>query len=187
MAAPRTFDVFQSPSAAARLDAAASVLRRLTPAQSVLVVAASRGAADDLVRRIARERAATVGLARFSLTQLAARVAAARLAADGIAPSTGLGAEAIAARASFDAARDGRLSYFGRVADTPGFPRALARTIGELRAVHASSARVASSGPAGEDLARLFDRIEREFGDAASADRARLFAVAADAFAGDPV
>ena len=187
MSAPRAFEVFQSASAAARLEAAASVLRRLPPAQSVLVIAASRGAADDLVRRIARERPATVGLARFSLTQLAARVAAARLAADGIAPSTGLGAEAVAARASFDAARDGRLTYFGRVADTPGFPRALARTIGELRAVHASSARVAASGAAGDDLARLFDRIEREFREAASADRARLFAVAAEAFADDPI
>jgi CRISPR/Cas system-associated exonuclease Cas4 (RecB family) len=187
MSAPRAFEIFESASAAARLEAAASVLRRLAPTQSVAVVGASRGAADDLVRRVARERTATVGLARFSLTQLAAQVAAARLAADGIAPSTSLGAEAIAARAAFDAARDGRLSYFSRVADTPGFPRALARTISELRAVHASSARVASSGAAGEDLARLFDRIEREFRDAASADRARLFAVAADAFAEDSV
>ena len=187
MSAPRAFEIFQSASAAARLEAAASILRGLAPTHSVVVVAASRGAADDLVRRVARERTATVGVARFSLTQLAARVAAARLAAEGIAPSTGLGAEAIAARASFDAARDGRLSYYGRVADTPGFPRALARTISELRAVQASSARVASSGPAGEDLARLFDRIEREFRDAASADRARLFAVAADAFDEDPL
>jgi hypothetical protein len=187
MSAPRAFEVFQSASASARLEAAAAVLRRLAPTQSVVVVGASRGAADDLVRRVARERAATVGLARFSLTQLAARVAAARLAADGIAPSTGLGAEAIAARASFDAARDGRLTYFGRVAHTPGFPRALARTVNELRAAHASSARVAASGAAGEDLARLFDRIDREFREAASADRARLFAVAAAAYAEDPV
>jgi CRISPR/Cas system-associated exonuclease Cas4 (RecB family) len=153
----------------------------------VLVVGASRGAADDLVRRIARERPATMGLARFSLTQLAARVAATKLAAGGIAPSTGLGAEAIAARASFDAARDGRLSYFGRVASTPGFPRALARTIGELRAVQATAARVGEAGPAGQDLSRLLDRIEREFNDAASADRAGLFAAAAEAFRDDPV
>jgi hypothetical protein len=185
MGAPRPFEVFESASAAARLEAAASVLRRLPPAHPVLVIGASRGAADDLVRRIARERAATVGLARFSLTQFAARVAAARLAADGVAPSTALGAEAVAARVSFDAARDGGLSYFDRVADTPGFPRALARTIGELRAVQASSARVAGSGPAGADLARLFDGSEREFRGAASADRARLFSVAADAFADD--
>jgi ATP-dependent helicase/nuclease subunit B len=186
MAAPRTFEVFQSPSAAARLEAAASVLRSLPPTQPVLVVGASRGAADDLVRRIARERPATLGLSRFSLTQLAARIAAPKLAGNGVAPSTLLGTEAIAARASFEASRSGRLSYFDRVADTPGFPRALARTIAELRAVHAPSARIAASGASGADLASLLERVEREFAEAASADRARLFATAAESFADDP-
>ena len=60
---------------------------------------ASRGAADDFVRDLARTRSATFGLYRFSLTQLAARFAAPFLARERLAPTTGLGVQAVAARA----------------------------------------------------------------------------------------
>jgi ATP-dependent helicase/nuclease subunit B len=186
MDASRPFEIFQSASAAARLSAAAAILRSHPPAHPLVVIGASRGAADDLVRLVARDRPATVGLSRLSLTQFAARIAAPALAASGVAPSTGLGAEAIAARAAFDLARAGALAYFDRVAGTPGFPRALARTMGELRAAHAGAERVAASGPAGGDLAQLLERMEHEFHEASTADRARLFAAAAKAFPHDP-
>src|SRR5262249_51947416 len=97
-----------------------------------LIVAATRGAADDFARGIARARA-TFGPHRFSLTELAARAAAIRLTTAGRLPATSANAEAIAARATFDAVRDEELTYFGPVAAMPGFPRALARTIYELR------------------------------------------------------
>jgi ATP-dependent helicase/nuclease subunit B len=186
MGAKRPFLCIQSASAALRLAAAADVIRSSAFPNPVTVVGASRGAADDLVRRIARERTSTVGFTRLSLTQLAARVAAARLATAGLAPSTGLGAEAVAARAAFEARRDDRLRYFAPVADTPGFPRAIARTIGELRAVSASPARVASVGASGGDVALLLERIEQELLAASTADRARLFAIAAESFHDDP-
>src|SRR5688572_16420278 len=182
MDAPRVFQIYQSASAAARIAAAADVLRRHPPATSVTVIGASRGAADDLVRRVALERPATIGLARFSLTQLAARVAAARLAGAGVAPSTVLGAEAVAARASFEAAHAEHLGYLAPVADSPGFARALARTIAEIRSVGATPGRVAGAGASGNDLALLLERIQRELVDGAIADRARLYAVAAETF-----
>jgi ATP-dependent helicase/nuclease subunit B len=47
----------------------------------LLLIGASRGAADDLARSVATERGATFGLHRFSLVQLAARLAAPLLAA----------------------------------------------------------------------------------------------------------
>jgi ATP-dependent helicase/nuclease subunit B len=186
MNAPRSFRIFRSASAAARLAAAADVLRQFPPRTSVLVIGASRGAADDLVRRLALERPATVGIARFSLTQLAARVAAARLAGAGIAPGTALGAEAVAARAAFEARHARQLEYFAPVADAPGFPRALARTVGELRSVGAPPPTVGTAGASGADLALLLDRIERGFAEGATADRARLYAVAAETFHQDP-
>lgn len=186
MDAPRAFPIFQSASAAARIAAAADVLRRHPSTTSVTVIGASRGAADDLVRRVALERPATIGLARFSLTQLAARVASVRLAGNGVAPSTALGAEAVAARASFQTLRDEGLGYFEPVAQAPGFPRALARTISEIRSVGAVSGRVAGAGASGDDLALLLERIEREFSEASIADRARLYAVAAETFQDDP-
>ena len=87
----------------------------------MLIVSATRGAADDLARDLARREAATFGLHRFSLAQLAARLAATRLAAAGLAPATSLAAQAIAARAVFDARTAGALEYFAPVAWMPGF------------------------------------------------------------------
>ena len=172
--------IIESDSAAVRLEAAASFLRRFPPHQPITIVASTRGAADDLARAIAVERGAAIGLARFSLTQLAARVAATRLAGQGIAPATALGSVAVAARAAFDAVRGGALTYFAEVAGTPGFPRALAQTLAELRAAGMRPSAVATASKAGPDLALLLERTEQELADAETADRARLFAAAAE-------
>src|SRR5437870_7877994 len=53
------------------------------PAAEAVIIGASRGAADDLARRVARQAGATFGLTRFSLTELAARAAAQRVAGAG--------------------------------------------------------------------------------------------------------
>src|SRR5262245_27298799 len=92
-----------STSAAARLGAARAFLTCHPPGAEVLLVGASRGAADDLAREIAREAGAVFGLSRFSLTQLAARAAAAVVAGRRGAPGSRAAGEAIAARAAFDA------------------------------------------------------------------------------------
>lgn len=177
----RPFQIVESAFAAARLDAAVAFLRSFPPSQPITIVGATRGAADDLARRIAAERGATIGLARFSLTQLAARVAATRLAGRGVAPATLLGSEAVAARVAFDARAAQTLAYFGDVAATPGFPRALAQTIGDLRAASVEADGLARAGNAGVDLARLLAGAEREFLDASTADRVRLFNTATEA------
>ena len=120
--------VVSSTSAAARLDAAGRFVLDAPPASELLIVSASRGAADDFARTIAKTRGATFGLYRFSLTQLAARLAAPLLSRARLSPTTALGVQAVAARALFDADRDNTLHYFAPVANTPGFPRALARS-----------------------------------------------------------
>ena len=145
----------------------------------MLVVGASRGAADDLVRTIAVEKGATFGLTRCSLIELAARIA--RSGADGASRAVGTqaGAEAIAARAVFEAVGAGDLSYFLPVAAMPGFPKALARTIHELRL-----AGIRPDGLHGGafdhqrgvgDLARLLARVETQLEAAAVDDRAAIF------------
>src|SRR5690242_18426410 len=103
----RPFSIVESTSAAVRLARAADFLERFPPHQPITIVAATRGAADDLARRVAIRRGATLGVSRFSLTQLAARVAATRLAGGGIAPSTALGVEAVSSRVAFDAVEGG--------------------------------------------------------------------------------
>src|SRR5262252_7169086 len=94
--------VIASTSARVRLQAARLFVERFPPDTELLIVAATRGAADDFVRDVSRGRA-TFGLHRFSLTELAARAAAFQLSADGRVPGTAANAEAVAARAAFDA------------------------------------------------------------------------------------
>jgi len=177
------FRIFEAASAAARLDAASTFARQFPAHRPLTIVGATRGAADDFARRLALERGATVGVARFSLTQLAARVAVTRLAGQGIAAATALGAEAVTTRAAFEESRAGTLKYLAPVAAMPGFPRALAQTIGELRMAGAAPDAVGGAGASGTDVARLLAKADEEFAEAASADRARLFATAAAAAA----
>src|SRR5207247_10308880 len=92
-----------SASAAARLDAAREFLSARPPATELLIVAAARGAADELARAVARRSGSTFGLTRFSLTQLAARAAAVRLAGARRGPGTEACAGASAARAAVGA------------------------------------------------------------------------------------
>src|SRR5258705_5995932 len=175
----KPFRIIEAASAAVRLEAAASFLRQFPADQPITIVGATRGAADDLARRIADERGATFGIARYSLTQLAARTAVVALAAEGKTASSGLGAEAVAARAVFAATRDGSLRYFAPVAGLPGFPRALARTLQELRLAGITPDAVRGGGPARADLADLLTRFDESFADVAAADRAHLLHTAA--------
>src|SRR5262245_34619159 len=183
---PTRLHVVVASSAADRVSRARDFLAAVSPGTRVLIVGASRGAADDLARDLAAKAPATFGIQRLSLTQLAARSAMLALANDGVAPSTRLGAEAVAARAAFDAQHAASLKYFGPVAGTPGFPRALARTVQELRLARVGSADVVRLPLAGSDLADLLTRVESCFEIAAVADRARLIAVAARALRSAP-
>ena len=165
----------ESSSAHLRLEAARAFAREHATRGDVWLVGASRGAADDLARSIAVETGASIGLHRFSLGQLAARLAAPVLAEEDRAPATYLGSEAVAARATFDALRDDELSYFAPVAHTPGFPRALARTVQELRLAAVEPAALGRLSFGGRDLAALMQGFDDQFDAAHAIDRAALF------------
>ncbi|MGE0449613.1 MAG: PD-(D/E)XK nuclease family protein [Vicinamibacterales bacterium] len=173
-----------SPSAAVRIDAARQFVLEQHPAAEVLIVGATRGAADDFARVIATTRGATFGLHRFSLTQLAARLAAPLLAAHRQAPATGLGIEAVAARAAYEVAADPGLGYFGPVATSPGFPRALARTLEELALAGVRSDALGRAGAGASDLAALLDSFDRQFDRASTVDRAAFLETATRAAGG---
>jgi ATP-dependent helicase/nuclease subunit B len=177
--------IVTSSSAAARLNAARVFLAGRPSASELVIVGASRGAADDFARAIARRAGATFGLTRFSLTELAAKAAATRIEAVRRARGTDAGAEAIAARAVFEAIGAGELAYFAPVATLPGFPKALARTLHELRLAGigpASLNQVPGTGDSGlTDIATLLTRFEAQLGAASVADRAALLHLAADA------
>jgi CRISPR/Cas system-associated exonuclease Cas4 (RecB family) len=179
--------VYSSPSAAQRLSLARDLLRACAPGARVLIIGASRGAADDLARDVAASVPATFGIQRFSLTQFAAKTAILALAADRVTPSTRLGAEAVATRALFDAGRDQSLRYFEPVAATPGFPRALARTLQELRLAGIDQAGLTRLPLAGADLANLLERCDACFERAGAVDRADLFRTAARTLRTPPI
>jgi CRISPR/Cas system-associated exonuclease Cas4 (RecB family) len=178
--------LIESSSAQLRLDEARAFVREYAAHGDVWIVAASRGAADDLARAIAAEAGATIGLHRFNLGQLALRLAGPVLAENERAPATFLGSEAVAARATFDALRDGGLPYFEPVARTPGFPRALARTVQELRLAGLGADRLGTLPLGGPDLAGLLQRFDDQFEAARAIDRAALFDAATRALQRPP-
>jgi hypothetical protein len=179
--------VVVSTTASVRIEAALGFLSGRSPASEVVIVAASRGAADDLARAVAVGGGASFGLTRFSLTELAAAAAAA--AGTRRIPGTASGAQAHAARAVFDAVGEHELRYFTPVAATPGFPKALARTVHELRLAGITSDRVrdapspdnAEASTGASDISRLLARVEAQLDEAAVDDRAALFGRAVDA------
>jgi ATP-dependent helicase/nuclease subunit B len=173
-----TVTAIQSGSAAVRLREARRFLERFEPGAEVLLLGASRGSVDDLARTIALERGATFGLHRLSFTQLAARLAVLELAARERAPTTALGHEAVATRAAFEARSAGALEYFSPVSQTPGFPKALARTLLDLRLAAIASSDLARLPRSGADLAALSDRVEILLNEAGASDRASLFETA---------
>ena len=187
MSSASSLHIIQSSEAEARLREAERWLTARAN-RGALVVSASRGAADDLARRVAMSRGATAGLHRFSFAQLAARLAAPVLAAQGIAPATLIGSEAVAARATFDARQASRpeeanqegLAYFGAVAGTPGFPRALARTLHDLAMAGVEAPALRDLPLGGSDLARLLEAFDEQFAAASAIGRAALFTAACE-------
>ena len=177
---PDHIRLVESSATELRLAEAGAFVRDRASRGDVSIVAATRGAADDLARSIASATGATIGIHRFSLTQLAARLAAPVIAGNGQTPATALASEAVAARAAFEAERAHGLSYFGPVAHTPGFPRALSRTLQELRLAQVSRASLADLPFGGPDLAALLETFEEQFTAASSTDRAALFRAAID-------
>ena len=145
----------------------------------MLIVGATRASADELALAVTRDRGALVGVARMSFAELAMRLALPVLAERLVAPGGALGAEAIATRAAFDAHQSGELAYFAPVADLPGFPRAVARTLSELQLAGVDAAALGRVPDVGGDLATLLARAQVEADRAGAVSRAEAIATAA--------
>ncbi len=132
-----------------RIQRARAWLESRGPAEEVLIVGATLDAANELARSVVKEKGAAFGWHRLTLSQLAAAIAAPVLAARGLVPLSRLGTEAIVARLIHRLKAEGGLEQLPAVADTPGFPRAIAGVIAELRlgksALRATDKRCAGS------------------------------------------
>lgn len=127
---------------------------------------------------MALDLAGSAGVHRVTLVQAAAELARAAMSERGLAPLSSLGREAVAARIAQKAQEYRELSYFHPVAALPGFARALAGTIVELRLAGVAAGELASAGAPGADLARLLERYQAELQERSLVDLPGLLALA---------
>ncbi len=158
------------------MKSAVDFVREHARSHEVLVLAATIEAADDLVRRACDT--ALTGVHRFTPYRLAWVIAEPSLAGSSLTPVRGLGSLALAASVVHEVRAAGRLNYFAPIADTPGFPRALMRTIRELRLQGIGREGAGRAGQAGPDLAALLGEYERQLEKRSLADEADVYAAA---------
>ncbi|MEE8587018.1 MAG: PD-(D/E)XK nuclease family protein [Acidobacteriota bacterium] len=168
-----------------RLEAASRWIETLPSDSQLLFLAPHRGAADDFARQVCRRRGGLWGVHRLTPAQLASFFATPELAAQGRAPVSRLGVEALAARSIHICRARSQLDYFEPVADMPGFARALAKTVLELRLEQVSPQSLAESGLPGRDLSRLLETYQQELTERRLADFATLIKTALDAIRSD--
>jgi hypothetical protein len=164
---------FKSRSNGLLLDRAADFV---SAHDEVIVIAPSHSAGEELAHRTS----GISGVHRLTFQQFAADLARPAMAATGLAPLTPLGLEAVSARVSHRSLVENELDYFKDVAGMPGFARALARTLQELRLARVGPKKLATAGESGRDLTRLLARYEDELDLQRLADLARIFSLAAD-------
>ena len=80
----------------------------------ILVIGATRAAADEFALSIAAEKGATFGITRSSVAELVAQLALPALARKGLTPSAPLSDEAVSARVTDDLLKNGDRSNTSR-------------------------------------------------------------------------
>lgn len=168
--------ILHSRSNAALLDRAASFVAERR--SECLIIAPTRAAAAEFAIRAFPS--GCQGVHALTFPQLAANLATQSMGRLALAPISRLGAEALAARIIHSAATSNQLAYFAPVARTPGFGRALARTLNELRLQDVGARDLATTGAPGRDLAHLLNSYEGELQRRAIADLALVLRLAAE-------
>ncbi|MGA2877907.1 MAG: PD-(D/E)XK nuclease family protein [Bryobacteraceae bacterium] len=158
-----------SRSNAALLNRAAASLAGQPEHSEIVIIAPTRAAANELAIRAFPS--GCQGVQALTITQIAAHLAAQPMGRLALAPISRLGIEALAARIVHSAATAKRLPYFAPVAQTPGFARALAKTITELRLQNVTAAG---------DLAHLLSLYEQELATRSVADLPMLLRLATE-------
>jgi CRISPR/Cas system-associated exonuclease Cas4 (RecB family) len=166
--------VVRAPSASSRIAHALDWLARIPRDGEVVVVGASLEAANELLRQDATLHGGRFGAQRTTLGRWAAAIASDEMARLGVTPVGGAALEAVCARVVHGLDRAGALGRLAAVADRPGLPRAVARTVTELRGAAVDPPRVADA-----DLRRVLEAYESELARAGLVDRAGVLAVAA--------
>lgn len=170
--------LIRSPFASSRLERAAAWLAARGRGEEVLVIGASYDAASALTRQVAARVGASFGWHRATLGRVAAVLAGPELAARGLAPVGALPLEALSGRVIDALRRAGGLGRFEAVAHFPGLPRALSRTLAEIRMAGVDPARLLDAD--GAELLSAHQAYEAEMQSERLADRALVIRIATD-------
>src|SRR5262249_45967519 len=108
-------------------------------------------------------------------------IASPKLADEGFSILSGVAIDALAARATERCKSRSALRWFEPVARTPGFFRALASTLVEIRINDIDLERLAAGGPAGGDLAELAREFETALNETRVADLSSIYQTASSA------
>jgi ATP-dependent helicase/nuclease subunit B len=161
-----------------RLERARAWLESRGQSEELLVVGATHDGPNELTRAVAEDSGVAFGWHRLSISQLAFAIASPVLAACGLVPLSRLGTEAIVARLVHQLRTDGCLKQYQIVADAPGFPRAIAGVIVELRSARVRSAAIKDIAP---ELVALIEAYERELARGSFCDWSGVLQLATDA------
>ena len=137
----------------------------------MLILCSHLEAGDQLVRALASQRGPIYGVRRLTLNAFAYQLALPELVEAGLATHSPLGQQALAARVTHEARAEGGLGIFSVVAHGPGFARALATTLNELRLHEVEPAALPAAGATGSSLSELLKRYEKTSSAAGVADR----------------
>ena len=174
--------VVTSSAAHSRIRHARAWLETRSPAEEILILAATADAGNELARDVARTKGAAFGWHRLSLAQFAAVLAAPLLAARGVVALGNLGVQAICARVVHKLAGDAALGRYSEIAAGPGFARALSRVVTDLRLAKLKPDAVRTVAP---DLMPLFEAYESNLAESGFTDWAGVLTTATDALMSD--
>lgn len=178
--------LYVSPHGAVRRERALAWLSERSPSEPLIVIGPSVMAGADLLRaHLTAHRdgpGAFVGWQSLTLAGLAGQIAGPALAEAGRTLVSGLARQALCARVIHRAEQEGTLAELTPLARRPGFPRALARTLDELAMAAIDVGRLGAEAPALGTLTRAY---AAELDERGLADRAWLYALAAQVLGGD--
>jgi ATP-dependent helicase/nuclease subunit B len=176
---PVSVKLIRSPRVSATLACAREWLAERGGDRPLLLVSATTEAGAELLRReVDRRRRGLFGWQRVTLGRLAAALATPALAERGLTPIGALAAEALVARVLHAMRTQAGLGRYAPAASAPGLPRALARTLAELRLARVDLDALEREAP---ELREIVDRYGAELESAGLADRAAVFELASSA------
>src|SRR6516225_7848622 len=148
------------------------------PAEEVLIIGPTLGAANEFTRDLAQKKRASLGYHRLTLGQLASALARPALSAQRTVPLGALGILAVTNRAIHTLSEAGALGRYANLTSGPGFGRAIANVITELRLEQIEPDAVAHVAP---DLRPILEAYERELGEHGFTDWPAVLRFAASA------